>query len=705
MVLELFVTSQGHAHTQTHTKLTVLASRLDFVPLTTTEMDATGSSSHRRKERILQRKQQQQQQKQQEQGGRRRGRRGDEEEGGRRDDGRRRKDWSLTPKSDRRHVDAVGRPSDSYRNKEEKKKEEEEEDEKEQKRKEGEEEERRGRRQQPEARRSSLSVDDDQSTRRRTRRRKRTTSSTTTRRRERIKSQERQRRHRRRRRHSYPSDDSTDEQTRSPRKRRRYEYEESDSNNGGEDDESSRQRRRHGRRQRRRRHRRHRDPSMESSPEIRLSERRIEERRQRRRRHRRRDRPPSSLSYSRSPLPASPPPPPVLQPFPHRRAGVVSEDDEGGVNDNHHHRRDHGTLSRRRPGGSCSRRRQRPSSVSSSSLGRDDTVGHFRGGPGTVVAHRYKIVDDVGMGTFGRVVECLDLRNNRRPVAIKIVRSIQRYCESARIEASILQDVNRRGGRGSTHCAVLHDAFTWASHYCMVFENLGPSLYDFVKRHNYQPFPMICVRDFSRQLLETLEFIHSLHLIHTDLKPENILLTNYRIVPYKTRGRTYQIPESTRIKLIDFGGATYDDEKKSSVVNTRQYRAPEVILGVGWSMPSDMWSAGCILAELYKGELLFATHDNAEHLGLMEATVGPFRRGFLKRAKNTALVTETFDSAGQHRLGRILPPESASYVRKTHPLEGIIRKEDQRFLDLLKRLLVIDPAERASAHQCVRHRL
>lgn len=64
---------------------------------------------------------------------------------------------------------------------------------------------------------------------------------------------------------------------------------------------------------------------------------------------------------------------------------------------------------------------------------------------------------------------------------------------------------------------------------------------------------------------------------------------------------------SLAIVVIDFGGATYDDESKSSIINTRQYRSPEVILGLGWSYPSDIWSAGCIIAELYLGELLFAT--------------------------------------------------------------------------------------------------
>lgn len=177
-------------------------------------------------------------------------------------------------------------------------------------------------------------------------------------------------------------------------------------------------------------------------------------------------------------------------------------------------------------------------------------------------------------------------------------------------------------------------------------------------------------------------------------------------MPYKHRGRTHEIPESTRIKLIDFGGATYDDEKKkSSIINTRQYRAPEVILELGWSLPSDLWSAGCILAELYKGELLFATHDNLEHLALMEKIIGPFPRRILKRAKHSQVASEAFDSNGRHRLDHVLPSESVSYVRKQVPLESIIREEDSRFLQLLRRILVIDPDERASAHECVRYRL
>ena len=317
---------------------------------------------------------------------------------------------------------------------------------------------------------------------------------------------------------------------------------------------------------------------------------------QRRKPRRRRRRSPTSWSPRQEPA---------------RHTGVVSEEDEGPR----------------------SQQEKPKESRARSSSSHDDSKGHFKGGAGTVIADRYRILRDVGLGTFGRVVEAADLKRSRRTssrqgqdndgprVAIKIVRDVKRYYDSALIEADIVEDVNRRGGRGTSLCAMMFDAFTWKSHYCLVFESLGPSLYDFMKRHDYQPFPMVCVRDFARQLLEALEFLHSFGLIHTDLKPENILLcsTSSRDVSYKYHGRTYKLPESTRIKLIDFGGATYDDDKKkSSIINTRQYRAPEVILGLGWSTPSDLWSAGCILAELYRGELLFATHDSLEHLALME---------------------------------------------------------------------------------------
>jgi serine/threonine protein kinase len=255
---------------------------------------------------------------------------------------------------------------------------------------------------------------------------------------------------------------------------------------------------------------------------------------------------------------------------------------------------------------------------------------HFKGGPGDLLCDRYEISKEVGVGTFGRVFECYDSKR-QKVVAVKVIRDVRKYYDSALIEADILQDVNGRGGRGKTHCVQLYAHFDYKRHFCLAFESMGKSLYDVIRLNNYKGFPLNMVRDFARQLLEALQFLHSMGLVHTDLKPENILLCTKEL----SRNRYgMSLPESTRIKrecdllsmhdfclpvaksfsshlpgpeVIDFGGATYTDDRKSSIINTRQYRAPEVILELGWCTPSDLWSAGCIVSELYEGELLFAT--------------------------------------------------------------------------------------------------
>ena len=99
--------------------------------------------------------------------------------------------------------------------------------------------------------------------------------------------------------------------------------------------------------------------------------------------------------------------------------------------------------------------------------------------------------------------------------------------------------------------------------------------------------------------------MHSIHLTHTDLKPENILLS-------VAIEKGESLPSLPEVALIDFGGATWHKDHHSSVVCTRQYRPPEVTLGLEWSYPVDLWSMGCILAELWTGCLLFSTHDEVE---------------------------------------------------------------------------------------------
>ncbi len=78
--------------------------------------------------------------------------------------------------------------------------------------------------------------------------------------------------------------------------------------------------------------------------------------------------------------------------------------------------------------------------------------------------------------------------------------------------------------------------------------------------------------------------------MHCDLKPENILLKNIK---------------KSGLKIIDFGSSCFEFERMYTYIQSRFYRSPEVILGLAYGMPIDMWSFGCILAELYVGFPLF----------------------------------------------------------------------------------------------------
>jgi dual-specificity kinase len=92
------------------------------------------------------------------------------------------------------------------------------------------------------------------------------------------------------------------------------------------------------------------------------------------------------------------------------------------------------------------------------------------------------------------------------------------------------------------------------------------------------------------------------------------------------------LPTSKTIKVIDFGSATFEEQYHSDLVTTRHYRAPEVILGIGWSYPCDMWSVGCILVELLTGDVMFHTHDDLEHLAMMSRVLGPIPIGLTAEA-------------------------------------------------------------------------
>ncbi|CAJ2510125.1 Uu.00g060250.m01.CDS01 [Anthostomella pinea] len=356
----------------------------------------------------------------------------------------------------------------------------------------------------------------------------------------------------------------------------------------------------------------------------------------------------------------------------------------------------------------------------------DDDDGHYIVVPDAELTSQYQMVKLLGQGTFGKVVQARDKKRGGL-VAIKIIRAVQKYRDASRIELRVLQTLKANDNENRNRCIHLRDCFDYRGHICIVMDLLGSSVFDFLKGNNFVPFPNSQIQSFARQLFTSVAFLHDLNLIHTDLKPENILLcdsayqtfTYNRRIPASSTGINRQANQrkvllDTEIRLIDFGSATFQDEYHSSVVSTRHYRAPEIILGLGWSFPCDIWSIGCILVEFFTGDALFQTHDNLEHLAMMENVCDSRIDTHLIQAVNKMATRNGGNPASKYfkRLkldypGTETTRASRRFVRAMKRLCDIIPAPNSPFLrcfvDLLQKIFVYDPAKRITARQALEH--
>ncbi|KAI9637038.1 kinase-like domain-containing protein [Dioszegia hungarica] len=336
----------------------------------------------------------------------------------------------------------------------------------------------------------------------------------------------------------------------------------------------------------------------------------------------------------------------------------------------------------------------------------DDAEGHYIVKPDDVIGGRYKIVRLLGQGTFGKVVEARHIES-RRKVAIKIIRAVQKYRDASKIEIRVLETLRKHDARNDNKCIHLEEYFDFRSHPCLVSELYGMSVFDFLKQNGFQPFPEKHIQDFAKSLLRSVQFLHQLKLVHTDLKPENILLVGNDAIQIGDRtknAKTKRILRNTDIRLIDFGSATFEDEYHSSVVSTRHYRAPEIILGMNWSYPCDIYSIGCILVEFFTGDALFQTHDNLEHLAMMEVVMGKMSTRMVDKGKQKK--PEFFRGNKVDYPNPSVSKSSRRFVKGLKSLKDIIAPNSQHnklFLDLIVRMLDFDPEMRITVSQALNH--
>ncbi|XP_061802071.2 dual specificity protein kinase CLK2b isoform X5 [Nerophis lumbriciformis] len=329
----------------------------------------------------------------------------------------------------------------------------------------------------------------------------------------------------------------------------------------------------------------------------------------------------------------------------------------------------------------------------------DTDSGRLPYGPGDVLQERYQVVDTLGEGTFGQVLRCWDSARGGRGVALKIMKKVDKY---ARLEILVLEKLSRKDPGKEIPCVQMLDWFYHHGHICISFQLLALSTFHFQKENNFLPYCLQHLRHMAQQICHAVSFLHHNKLTHTDLKPENILFVHGDyFLTYNTHKKC---PEKrlrdTSVRVVDFGSATFEHEHHSTVVSTRHYRAPEVILELGWSHPCDVWSIGCILFEYYQGSTLYQAHDNEEHLAMMEHIHGPIPQSMIRTSRKQVYF--------QHgRLNRKDISKSGRHVRaKCRPLRECIRsraEEHQQFLDLLEKMLEYEPSQRISLSRALRH--
>ncbi|PKI39556.1 hypothetical protein CRG98_040026 [Punica granatum] len=274
-------------------------------------------------------------------------------------------------------------------------------------------------------------------------------------------------------------------------------------------------------------------------------------------------------------------------------------------------------------------------------------------------------------------------------VCLKIIKNDKDFFDQSLDEIKLLKLVNKHDPGDDHHILRLYDYFYHQEHLFIVCELLRANLYEFQKFNQESGgeayFTLSRLQVITRQCLEALDYLHGLGIIHCDLKPENILIKSYR---------------RTEIKIIDLGSSCFGSDSLCLYVQSRSYRAPEVILGLPYDQKIDLWSLGCILAELCSGEVLFPNDAVVLILARMIGMLGPINLKMLLRGQETSkYFTEEYDlyyiNEETDEVEYIIPEESS--------LERHLRVSDIGFIDFVRSLLEINPKRRPTAKEALKH--
>ncbi|KAL3918873.1 MAG: hypothetical protein SGILL_004037 [Bacillariaceae sp.] len=360
--------------------------------------------------------------------------------------------------------------------------------------------------------------------------------------------------------------------------------------------------------------------------------------------------------------------------------------------------------------------------------------------PGNVVAGQYLVESELGSAAFSTAYRCIDLssedKDGHEEVCLKVIKNTKDFFDQSLDEIKILELLRQTGQCDDNFIIRMKTFFYYREHLIIVTELLRQNLFEFGKfiidndEEPYFTIPRLAY--VTRQCLVALRFVHKLGLVHSDIKPENILLGSY------SRAKT---------KVIDFGSSCYLTDRQSSYIQSRSYRAPEVVLGLPYDGKIDVWSLGCVVAEMYTGEVTFQNDSIVSMLSRIEAICGSFPRHMIAQGRQSGrfftksgLLYEVVDDSDNDSTKNTPPgpndDESDSetdtpihydifqpkntrlssrlgfegslmddYENNSYSGSGSLSEHEleQIFTDFVARLLTIDPDGRPSADEALQH--
>ncbi|KAL6073884.1 Mitogen-activated protein kinase [Balamuthia mandrillaris] len=309
----------------------------------------------------------------------------------------------------------------------------------------------------------------------------------------------------------------------------------------------------------------------------------------------------------------------------------------------------------------------------------------FLGMEGVLEDGRYRLIRQIGGGSGGVVWSARDTVTKQK-VAIKRIANLNRDLDTLRRtlrEIKLLRHFNHENIISVID--VLKPTSKDFREVFVTYELMGTDLHRVIRSPT--PLPDDTIQLFIYQILRGLKCVHSAGVLHRDLKPTNLLVNaNYDL------------------KICDFGCGRSSAPGKGSGrsglkmtllehVATRWYRAPEGLLSLdNYTTAVDVWSVGCILAELFGRKVLFAGKSNEEQLSLILEVLGTPTE---EQIANLPFLHGT-DSKLAEQL-RSMPPRAAT------PWQQIFPNASEQGLDLLSKMLEFDPARRITVEDALRH--